>query len=231
MTTTTTRPLRQPPRDSVDPAELAAYDSVVARQASYGYGTGQPGYEAARDPDQMAGPYFGALLQSPLIAAHISDLGAIYRSRGEVPGGYSHADREWIDIVLGHELGLNMWGHLADGMAVGVRPEAIIAVIEGSWDDLEPRERMLAEYIRAFAHGRVSAEQWATLVADLGLRGAVEWTAFIGHLTMTIRLIQAFIQNTGEPDEVVLERVREVVRGERELPDPRARIASPASVS
>jgi hypothetical protein len=230
VTVPATRPLPQPPRDSVAPEELAAYDSVVARQASYGYGTGQPGYETARKPDQMAGPYFGALLQSPLIAAHISDLGAIYRSRGEVPGSYSHADREWIDIVLGHELGLNMWGHVADGMAVGVRPEAVVAVLEEDWDALQPRERMLAEYIRAFARGRVSEEQWAALVADLGLRGAVEWTALIGHLTMTIRLIQAFIRNEGEPDDVVLERVREVVRGERTLPDPKARVPSPVTV-
>ncbi|WP_133901488.1 hypothetical protein [Actinophytocola oryzae] len=223
--------MRQPPRDSVAADELAAYDNVVARQASYGYATGQPGYEKARPADQMAGPYFGALLQSPLIAAHISDLGAIYRSRGEVPGSYSHADREWIDIVLGHEMGLNMWGHVADGMAVGVRPQAVIAVVSGSWDDLEPRERMLAEFIRAFATGKVTDEQWATLVEDLGQRGAVEWTAFIGHLTMTIRLIQAFIHNEGEADDVVLARVQEVIDGKRDLPDSRARVPSPTTVS
>jgi hypothetical protein len=224
------RTLRQPPRDSVAAEELAAYDSVVARQAGYGYGTGQPGYEQARPADQMAGPYFGALLQSPLIAAHISDLGAIYRSRGEVPGSYSHADREWIDIVLGNELGLNMWGHVADGMAVGVRPEAVIAVVEDRFDDLQPRERMLAEFIRSFARGTVTDGRWDTLVEDLGTRGAVEWTAFIGHLMMTIRLIQGLITNTGMPDDEVISRVNEVIRGERDLPDPRARIASPATV-
>jgi hypothetical protein len=226
-----TRTLRQPPRDNVAPEELAAYDSVVARQASYGYATPQPGYETAREADQIAGPYFSPLLYSPLIAAHISDLGAIYRSRGEVPGSYQHADREWIDIVLGNELGCNMWGHVADGMAQGVRPEAVIAVIEKRLDDLEPRERFLAEYIIGFARGQLTDAQSAQLRELFGTRGAVEFTAFIGHLTMTIRLIQAFIANDGASDQEVISRVREVIAGTRELPDPRARVASPQSVS
>jgi hypothetical protein len=170
------------------------------------------------------------LLYSPLIAAHISDLGAIYRSRGEVPGSYQHADREWIDIVLGHELGCNMWGHVADGMSQGIPPEAVIAVLENRLDDLDDHLRFLASYIQSFARGKVTDDQWERLKALFGTRGAVEFTAFIGHLTMTIRLIQALIDNDGVPDAEIISRVREVITGSRDLPDPRARVAAPQSV-
>jgi hypothetical protein len=223
--------LEQPPRESVRPDELHAYDRVVARQTAYGYTSSGPGYEAARPPGQEAGPYFGALLQSPLIADHISELGVIYRSRGETEGSYEHKDREWIDIVMGHELGFNMWGHIADGMAVGVRPEAVIALCEGREDDLTDDERSCTEYVRAFINGRLTAAQWEWVLQRFGVRGGVEYTAFCGHLLMTIRLINAFsapmagtVRGAILSDAEVVERCRRVLAGDQPLPDPRARI-------
>jgi hypothetical protein len=208
--------------------ERAAYDRVVARQASYGYAQAQPGYEQERKPEEMAGPYFGTLLQSPLIADHISELGVIYRTRGETGESYEHKDREWIDIVLGRELGFNMWAHVADGMAVGVRPQAVLALYEGRDDELEPDERLLADYVKAFARGQATADGWRAVEAHFGTRAAVEWIAFIGHLMMTIRLCQAFTEDR-MPDEEVVARVRGVVDGTQPLPDPRARIPELAS--
>jgi hypothetical protein len=218
---------KQPPRESVRPEEQPAYDRVVAQQAAYGYATSGPGYEAARPPDQLAGPFYSPLLQSPIIAEHLSDLAVFYRTRGELPGSYSHVDREWIDAVLGRELGLNMWGHIADGLAVGVRPEAMVALFEAREADLTDDERMFAEYIRAVARGQATPEQYQAIERKLGTRGAVEYTAFIAHLTMVIRLIQVFTGTAGRlSDAEILQRVREVIDGTRELPDPRARIPS-----
>ena len=37
-------------------------------------------------------------------------------------------DREWVDMVIGKFTGFNTKEHAADAMAVGVRPEAIIAL-------------------------------------------------------------------------------------------------------
>jgi hypothetical protein len=214
---------KQPRRDSVRPDELAAYDRVVARQTSYGYLRAGTGYEQARKPEEAAGPYFGALLLSPLIADHISELGAVYRTRGEVEGSYRHQDREWVDIVLGRELGFNMWGHVADGMAVGVRPEAILALFDGREGDLEPGEKLLADYIRAFARGTVTLDQYRKIEQHFGARGAIEYSAFIGHLMMTIRLCMAF-SGSRTPDEEIVRNVRAVIAGEIKLPDSGARI-------
>ena len=61
-----------PEREAIPPEELAAYDSVVARQTAYGY-AGFVERSCTRmccAPFRLrAQPYFGALLNSPLIAA------------------------------------------------------------------------------------------------------------------------------------------------------------------
>jgi hypothetical protein len=214
----------QPPRESVDAGELAAYDRVVGRQVSYGYADGTPGY-AKRAAGEEAGPYFGALLRSPVIADHISELGAFYRTRGEVPGSFAHQDREWVDIVLGNHLGYNMWGHICDGLAVGVRPEAVLAILEHRDEDLDEAELRLADIIRRFADGRIDqGDDWDYLNGRFGERGAIEYIAWLGHLTMTIRLIQAFLSSQAEPDAVAADKVRRLVASGEPLPDPRARI-------
>lgn len=80
--------LVQPRPDDVRADERAAYDRVVARQIAYGYTTETLGY-VKRAPGAEAGPYFGALLRSPIIADHISELGAFYRTRGESLGSFA----------------------------------------------------------------------------------------------------------------------------------------------
>ncbi len=216
--------LVQPGPDDVRADERAAYDRVVARQIAYGYTKETPGY-VKRAPGAEAGPYFGALLRSPVIADHISELGAFYRTRGESPGSFSHIDREWVDIVLGNHLGFNLWGHICDGLAVGVRPQAVLAILEGRDADLEPDERRFADIIRRFADGRIDAQDdWAFLFDRFGERGAVEYLAWLGHLTMTIRLIQAFISRESVSDADAATKVRALIEGSLPLPNPRARI-------
>lgn len=216
---------KQPPRETVRPEELEAYDRVIARQKSYSYGT-DAAYNGRPD-DASAGAYFGALLQSPWIADHISELGVIYRTRGQFPGSYAHSDREWIDMVLGHELGLYMWGHVLDGIAVGIPPEDVIALHEDRDEDISPDRRELARYIRAFDRREVTDEQYDAVERRFGERGAVEYTAFIAHLSLTLRLLKVYSEH-GEGGRLTApEIVREVKRvqaGEIPLPDPLARI-------
>jgi hypothetical protein len=219
-------PSKQPPRGEIAADEVAAYDAVVDRQVSYGYAQAGSAY-LPRESDEAAGPYFGALLYAPRIAHLISELGAVYRELGEVPGSYVHWQREWVDIVLGHKLGRNLWGHVADGMAVGVRPEAVIAVLEDRLDDLTEEEAVLADYITSFADGAVTPGMWDRLEEHLGsTRAVVEYTALCGHLLMTFRLIQTFFADRvpAPSDEEVIARVRKVIAGELELPDPHARV-------
>jgi len=180
-------------------------------------------------------PYFGALLGSPLIADLISELGVVMRTRGEHADSHSQADREWVDMVLCQELGCNwvIYVHSPDALAVGVRAEAIQALRAGRDDLLTADERAKAEYIRAVIAGTVTERQYAWLEASVGPRGAVELTAFVGFLIMTIRLNQAFgVQDIG--DEALDEWIQALADGKVALPDPRSRVpelAKPASPS
>lgn len=210
----------QPARTDVAPEELEAYDRVIARQVGYGYG---------RPTDEEAGPYFGALLQAPVIADHLSELGVYYRTRGEAPGSFTHTDREWTDMVIGNDLSpMILWGHMLDAVASGVRPEAIQALHEGRDDDLTADERQLSDYVRHVIAGEVTAEEYDRLEARLGVRGAVDYSGWVAHLWLTARLITVFNPGADKAIEpAVEERLRAVLDGTAELP-PGPRVPAPA---
>ena len=204
-------------REQVADDEREMFDRVVARQNSLVWHD--------RPPEEAVGPYYGLLMHSPRIADLLSALAIFFRTRGETVGSFSHADREWVDIVLGKELGSNsvVRAHTPDAIAVGVRPEAIRAVWTGREDELTARERELAAFIRATIHGRVTPHQFASVEALLGRRGAVEYAACITWLVMTTRNLQAL----GFPDPTdheVSDLVERAVAGTAEIPDPRQRV-------
>jgi hypothetical protein len=180
------RPPKPPRREEVAETERANYDLVVARQ--------QRLWDAAPRNSDV---YFGALLNSPTIAAAFASLGRVMRE-GQLRGTYSDADRELVDMVLSVDLGY--WAilalHIPDAVAVGVRVGAIEALWRGNEDQLTEDERVLVAYIRAVAGGTVNDEQFGALVQRGDLRTAVEYTAFICFLLMTMRLWQGL----GVPD-------------------------------
>ena len=203
----------QPSRADVDPSELSHYDRVIERQANYGYN---------RAEGTEAGPHFGALLQAPVVADALSELGVYYRSRGEVAGSFSHGQREWADVVLGHEMSPTiLWGHMLDAVASGVRVEAIRAIVEGRDWDLEREELILTTYIRQVINGRVTQQSYDELEKLMGVRGAVEYTAWIGHLQLTAR-----IQAAHHPDyfrtrttyAMIFERIDSLEAGTADVP-------------
>jgi hypothetical protein len=222
-----TYPPPLPDPADIRPEERAAYDRVVARQQGYRYDEFAKllGSETPSLPGNEIQPYFAALLNSPLLADHISELGVVYRTRGEAPGSYTHADREWIDMVLAVELDMLFicFAHVLDAVAQGVRPLAVRALLDGRDDQLEPEELVRTQYIRQVVRGTVTPESWAAIVNRLGMRGAVEFTGFVAHLQMTIRLQQAFgIQDVtrAQLDELL----QRIIDGTAELPDPKAHI-------
>jgi hypothetical protein len=195
-------PPAPPDRSALREDELDAYDRVIARQAAYDYA---PFVERFLHesvlrafPGDRLQPYFAALLNSPLIADGISELGVVHRTRGSYSDSYDQADREWIDMVLCDEVRCNwvLYVHAPDAVASGVRPEAIDAVVDGREWELAADEKEKADYIPSFVRGTVTQPQYARLEVSFGVRGMVEWTAFCGHLLMTMRLIQAL----GLPD-------------------------------
>lgn len=213
-----------PERDAIPETELAAYDNVVARQAAYDY---TPFVKRFMHEDVLRAfpgtsmqPYFGAMLNSPLVAQGMSDLGAVYRTRGETPDGMTHADREWIDMVLFEEVNCFwvVYVHAPDAVASGVRAEAVLAVVRQDDGGLTPDEKLKSEFIRAVVRGTMTRELYTGVEEKLGVRATVEFTAFTGHLLKTARLMQAW----GIPDitrEQLEEFVQAIVEGRVDLPE------------
>lgn len=227
----------QPNRDSLPSGDLAAYDSVVARQHAYDYVAFAELFPAAHrdavdacllraiggeaDPQHEVQPYMGAMLNSPQFMGLLSDIGAVARSKGDTEGSYSHADREWVDMVISQELG--HWGiyylHLLDAVGSGVRIEAIAALRAGHDDQLTDDELLLRDYVRAVIEGRVDANIYGRIEDRIGRRGAVEYTQLIGFLLVTVRLSQAFDAMPQFSPQMVDELLELVRAGEVELPN------------
>jgi hypothetical protein len=239
----------QPHRDTFEGEELEAYKRVVARQKAYDYAAfaarvpeehraifaagamGAAGEEA--DPEDRVQPYMGAMLNSPIPMDHLSEMGAFFRRRGEAGNSYAHADREWVDMVLAEEL--NSWvvyyGHIFDAVAVGVRLEAIRALRQGRDEDLEHDELVKARYIRSVLRNKVTPEGYEGIVELLGRRGAVEYTALIGFLILTVTLLSAFGSGAGFTPELVDDLLDRIEAGTVDLPDASDRIPAATASS
>jgi hypothetical protein len=192
--------------------ERAQYNLVVERTSR------------VHGPSGPAARYFGALLNSPPLAASLTELGTQVR-RGGLRGTYTDAERELLDIALAVDLGSNaiLPIHIPDALAVGVRSEAVGALLEGRVDELREDERELVIYARCFIAGKVTDESYKMLRNRFGERGAVEFNVLLGFLLMTIRLWQAL--GVPEPtDEEVQDMLRAAQSEPGILPDPSARI-------
>jgi len=211
------RPVKAPERDEIAPEEMDLYNKVVARYLPIG-----------ADPttsDVKPDGYFGALLNSPLFAGNRQDISSMVRTAGERDNTYSHQDREFVDQVLAVHIGTNVVQrrHVPDAVACGVRIEAIDALRAGRDEDLTDDEQLLAEFIRQVVDGTVDDQHWDAIEARMGTRGAVEYTAFITILWLTMRQYQAF--GLYDPPDSEVDEILDGLRtGARELPDWRAGI-------
>jgi hypothetical protein len=130
-----------------------------------------------------------------------------------------------MDIALAVELdsGAILPIHIPDAVAVGVRLEAIEAIVARRYDELEPEERQLVDYAHRYARGAVDDDAYAGMRERFGDRGAVEFNVLLGFLVMTIRLWAAL--GLPEPtDAEIAAQIDDIRSGRIELPDPNARI-------
>jgi hypothetical protein len=202
-----------PSRDEIDESERGEYDRVVARQAKLWAG-------AHTDSND----YFGALLNSPIIAGGIVDMGRLVRE-GEVRGSYTNKQREIVDMAFAVDFGYDtiLKLHLPDALSVGVRVEAVDALRAHRDELLDDEERLIVTYARQVVNGTVTDETFGAIEELLGRRGAVDFTVFIGFMLCTFRCWQAL----GVPD-TPREEIDAMLQGYRdgttELFDPAARI-------
>jgi hypothetical protein len=208
----------------VPAADLPAYDAVVARQGRLAFDLGLLGDGPFPESAGYAGPYFGALLNSPELAEGIARMGTLVRT-GERRGAYTNAERELADMVLSTDFGYTaiLALHIPDALAVGVRLEAIEAIRAGQADELTDDEAQLVAYIRQVVSGQVTDESWAGMARRFGERGAIEYTAFISWLLCTMRLWQA-LDVPGPGQDAIDAMLADYRAGRRALPDREARI-------
>jgi hypothetical protein len=69
----------------------------------------------------------------------------------------------------------------------------------------------------------VTDAQYRGMEERMGVRGTLELTAFIGHLLMTIRIMQA-VGGSDWPQEYVDELIDGLVDGSVQVPDSHARV-------
>jgi hypothetical protein len=214
--------LRQPPRSAFeDPEDLEGYDAVIKRRMAIGMGDGAD--SALGAPDM--GEYFGALLNSPRMCAIAARMGNFVRTAGERADSYKHWERELVDQVLSADWKTNVVQglHIPDGVAAGVRLEAIEAIRYGHEEDLNEDERLLVRYIRQVISGTVDDATFAAMHERMGDRGVVDYTAFILWLQWIIRMMQMLDVHNPSDDEIdaIITGLRE---GTVEVPDFRERL-------
>jgi hypothetical protein len=188
------RPLQAPNRDRLSPEDVTAYNACVAHF----------GAESKLGEGVVKGAWIASLMQWPAYARHRAELSTLVRTAGLRKESYSHADREFVDVVLAPYLKTNvvMRSHIPDALAVGVRLEAIQALFDNRDEDLNDDERFLAVFVRQVVDGDLSDENWDRMEKRLGARGAAEYVIFITVLLETMRQMQAFKQPEMSNDEV-----------------------------
>lgn len=193
-------PPPQPRRSSFDrPDELDAFDRSIGRF--------HPGHEGE---DQPLGEYFGALLNSPPLTWIACQFGTFVRTAGERDDSYSHRDREFVDQVLCADWNTNtvQMVHIPDAVQTGIAIEVIEGLRSGDESMLSDDDRFLARFIRATVAGEVTDDDWQAMVDRLGVRGAIEYTAFILWLQWILRMMQALgveDPTDAEVDELIAE--------------------------
>jgi hypothetical protein len=202
-----------PEREALPESERETFDGVLRRQERLWQGAHTSSNE-----------YFGALLNSPPLAAALVELGRKARE-GQLRGAYSDAERELVDMVYSVEFGYNaiLYLHVPDAIACGVRVEAIDALRSGDESRLDPSEAQIAEYARAVVSGAVTDALFERLAGRLGRRGALEFTVFCAFLMMTFRLWMAL--GVSDPSDDAVDALLQGYRdGTAAAVDPAARI-------
>jgi hypothetical protein len=210
------RPPRMLERSEISPEDLEFYDRHAACWLLRS--------EDSRTTEPLA--FQKALTYWPAWAAKRAEQSVMVRSWGEREGSYSHADREWINIVFWVDWGTNVQmspagqnGHIPIALGVGVRLEAIEALRAGREEELTDDERLLTTYIRQVASRTVTDETWDAMERRFGtVHGVVQYTMAIINMVGTILMHKAF----GDPEiseEGLDELIREFREGRGKIPD------------
>jgi hypothetical protein len=173
------------------------------------------------------GTFYGGLLTvNPELAWHIHDLGRIWRTAA-LRGSMTGSVREWVDLVVSWELreATVFYGHLADFVAVGGRPEAIDALVNNRLDELTEDERAQHTLILQTIDGQVTDEAYKKVLDRIGVQSTVELVAFSAYLCFICRIFSASGFEQRPSWQAVMQLVEGLKARTVELPDPMAGVA------
>jgi hypothetical protein len=162
---------------------------------------------------KLPNTYFEVLANTPPLGWRLASAGRAMRQRGNYPGSYSHADREFVDQIMMQDLGTNAFrrNHTRDALAAGVRVEAIEAIRAGTEDEvLTDDEKLLARFIRGVLGRNLDDKTWFAMEDRLGERGTIEFAIFTAYLQLILTLYHAFGIETDADEEVadIIERFK-----------------------
>jgi 4-carboxymuconolactone decarboxylase len=165
--------LPPPDRDALGPEDQAVWDRIAAVRSG------------------VRGP-FGVLMHVPQLADRVRALEDYFRFEAELPA----ADRELVVLVTAREMEARYaWArHEHRAHEEGTPAEAVAAVrSNGSLDELTKRDRLLVEITRAVLRTRrLTDEQYAEAIAELGRRQLIELVALAGHYSLIGLTVGAF---------------------------------------
>lgn len=138
---------------------------------------------------------FGPLLHVPRVALKVIELGSALRSLGAIGAeGQASLPEDLVEFVAlvvfaqMHDEAVSetrefayrrpMFNHVPRAVAAGMRPEAIQALRNHDDAALLPKERELAEFVRAVLAGSVDDRRWARMQARLGTRRTLETASY-----------------------------------------------------
>jgi hypothetical protein len=202
------RPLTAPTAEDFHGEELELYKELMASWMH-----GRP------TTDLLSNAWFAALMNWPAYFANRRELSRLLLTIPERAASYSHADREWADIVLATYMNTNvvLRTHLPDALGAGVRLEAIEAIRARRDEDLTSDERLLAVFCRQVLDGTVDDATYEAVEAYMGERATVEYVIFVTCLWETMRQMNALGQDE-PPDAEIDQMIADFKSGEREVP-------------
>ncbi|MEV4604613.1 carboxymuconolactone decarboxylase family protein [Amycolatopsis sp. NPDC049253] len=144
------------------------------------------------DPDgTLAGP-FNAMLLNPPVGDALQRLGAALRHGGEL----SDRARELaiLTVAASRESGYEQFAHEHVGRQVGLTDEEITALRERREPDLaDPEEAAVARTARRLVdHGRLTDEEYADAVSDLGAAKLFELSTVVGYYQLVAMQLHVF---------------------------------------
>jgi hypothetical protein len=203
------RRIPTPARARVLASERHAYDSILARLAESG------------DPEPR--PYLATMLQTPTLGSAINELGRLIRLSPERTATYTHEDHLLVVHALGVDAEFIDEHHIVDALALGVRAEALEALLHGREEELGEEERRIVDFARRVVRDAMTDEVWDAVRNLRGDRGAIDLSIVAGFVWMTMSWQRAWGVEGASPQQIedMLRRHRD---GTLELPDARTAI-------